>query len=100
AGDEKTADVKSKTDAQPAAEKQGDKKDDGEKKWVLARPSSKHPKVVNVAFCDGHMRPLRDTIDYIVYAQLLSPNGSKAMYPGTEELVEKEFREYELKDKD
>jgi hypothetical protein len=101
ADDKKTADAKSKTHDQPAiAGKEGDKKEDGEKKWVLTRPSSKHPKVINVTFCDAHTRPLRDTIDYIVYAQLLSPNGSKAMYPGTEELVEKEFREYELKEKD
>jgi prepilin-type N-terminal cleavage/methylation domain-containing protein/prepilin-type processing-associated H-X9-DG protein len=38
-------------------------------------PSSLHPGVVNVAFCDGSARTVADTIDMHVYASLLSPQG-------------------------
>ena len=38
-------------------------------------PSSLHPGVVNVAFCDGSARTVADGIDMHVYASLLSPQG-------------------------
>lgn len=40
----------------------------------FARPSSNHGGLVNVAFCDGHVRNISVTIDYYVYAQLMTPN--------------------------
>lgn len=36
-------------------------------------PSSEHPDGVVVAYCDGHTGFLRNTVDYWVYAQLLTP---------------------------
>jgi prepilin-type N-terminal cleavage/methylation domain-containing protein/prepilin-type processing-associated H-X9-DG protein len=48
----------------------------------FARPGSKHPSgSVNVIFADGHGTALQPTIDYIVYQQLLTPNGAKCVDP-------------------
>ncbi|MEJ5341469.1 MAG: DUF1559 domain-containing protein [Thermogutta sp.] len=44
----------------------------------LARASSRHPGVVNVAFCDGHVVTQRDNIDWLVLAQLMTPDNYKA----------------------
>ncbi len=41
------------------------------------RPSSQHPGVVNVVFCDGHSRAISERIDDVVYANLLSSNGGR-----------------------
>jgi prepilin-type N-terminal cleavage/methylation domain-containing protein/prepilin-type processing-associated H-X9-DG protein len=41
-----------------------------------ARPSSYHTGGVDVAFCDGNTRFLREDIDYKVYYQLMSPVSS------------------------
>ena len=47
--------------------------------YVLAsgRPSSEHKGGVNTAFADGHVVFLKETIDYAVYARLMSPDGKK-----------------------
>lgn len=47
--------------------------------YDFARPSSNHGDGVNVAFCDTHVRFIRQDIDYRVYAQLLTPNGREAI---------------------
>jgi prepilin-type processing-associated H-X9-DG protein len=47
----------------------------------FARPASAHGSGANVAFCDGHCVYLRDDIDYIVYVQLMTPNGRKCVNP-------------------
>jgi prepilin-type N-terminal cleavage/methylation domain-containing protein/prepilin-type processing-associated H-X9-DG protein len=47
----------------------------------FARPASGHGNGVNVAYCDGHSGFLREDIDYIVYQQLLTPNGRKCADP-------------------
>ena len=39
------------------------------------RPSSGHPGVVNMAYADGHVAPLSESVDETVYIRLLSPNG-------------------------
>lgn len=44
----------------------------------LARASSRHPGVVNVAFCDGHVVTQRDNIDWLVFAQLMTPDNYRA----------------------
>lgn len=44
---------------------------------VTARPSSEHRGGVNVAFADGHVQFMKDSVDYVVYARLLSPDGKK-----------------------
>ncbi|MDA7979445.1 MAG: DUF1559 domain-containing protein [Pirellulales bacterium] len=44
-----------------------------------ARPSSNHPGVVNVSFLDNHMKTLNEKISYVVYAQLMTPNGEAAV---------------------
>ncbi len=46
-----------------------------------ARPSSAHSGGMNVAYCDGHSGFLRDDIDYVVYQQLMTPNGRKCVDP-------------------
>jgi prepilin-type N-terminal cleavage/methylation domain-containing protein/prepilin-type processing-associated H-X9-DG protein len=48
----------------------------------FARPGgSTHRSGVNVAFCDAHVQFLRSDIDYIVYQQLMTPNGRKSVDP-------------------
>ena len=47
----------------------------------FARPAGPHGQGVNVTFCDGHGAFLRDDIDYIVYQQLMTPNGRKCVDP-------------------
>ena len=44
----------------------------------LARASSRHPGVVNVAFCDGHVVTQRDNIEWRVFAQLMTPDNYRA----------------------
>lgn len=51
-----------------------------------ARPSSKHPSGINVAFCDGHTRFISEDIDYGVWCLLMTPYGRHCNSPGTQEL--------------
>lgn len=44
---------------------------------AFARPSSEHRGGVQVAFVDGHVQFLKDSISYEVYALLMSPDGKK-----------------------
>lgn len=46
--------------------------------WNVRYPSSRHPGAVNAAFCDGHVRVVRDGIDAWVYCQILSSSGGAA----------------------
>jgi prepilin-type N-terminal cleavage/methylation domain-containing protein/prepilin-type processing-associated H-X9-DG protein len=41
-------------------------------------PSSNHPGVVNVAFCDGHIVKIADSIDPVIYGQLMTSNRNKS----------------------
>jgi prepilin-type N-terminal cleavage/methylation domain-containing protein/prepilin-type processing-associated H-X9-DG protein len=51
-----------------------------------ARPSSNHRGgVVNATFCDGHVVPLSDTIDYQVYQQLMTPDSKRSDLPAAAE---------------
>ncbi len=47
----------------------------------LARPASQHNQGVNVVFCDGHGQFLNESIDYIVYQQLLTSHGRECVDP-------------------
>lgn len=47
----------------------------------FAIPSSAHSNGVNIAFCDGRGQFLREDIDYVVYQQLMTPNGRKCVDP-------------------
>lgn len=49
----------------------------------FAHLASSHGSGANVAFCDGHTSYLRDDIDYIVYVQLMTPNGRKCVDPAS-----------------
>jgi prepilin-type processing-associated H-X9-DG protein len=40
-----------------------------------ARPSSFHPGLVIVVYCDGHTGKLSDGIDYVTYAHAMTPWG-------------------------
>jgi hypothetical protein len=44
----------------------------------FARPASEHPEVFIAAFCGGNTREIRETIEFRVYQQLMTPNGKKA----------------------
>jgi len=44
-----------------------------------ARPSSNHPSVVNVAFCDRHVSTINENINYVVWAQLMAPWGVQTL---------------------
>ena len=49
---------------------------------AYARPASNHPGgSVNVIFADGHGRAIEPSIDYLVYQQLMTPNGAKCVDP-------------------
>ena len=41
------------------------------------RPSSNHPGIVVVAFCDGRAQTISDSIDGGVYARLITPVGTR-----------------------
>lgn len=45
-----------------------------------AYPSSNHPGGVNVAFCDGHIIFLNESVDKSVYARLMTSNLKKSKY--------------------
>jgi prepilin-type N-terminal cleavage/methylation domain-containing protein/prepilin-type processing-associated H-X9-DG protein len=45
-------------------------------------PSSNHPTVVNVAFCDAHVRTISQDIDYFVFCLLMTPYGQQCNTPG------------------
>jgi len=50
---------------------------------MLARPSSNHPGGAVVAFCDGSVKFIQQTLAYPVYAMLMTSNGPQAAPPGT-----------------
>lgn len=47
-----------------------------------ARPSSFHPGVVVVSFCDGHQQTLSNTMDYRVFCHLMTPDSNDASVTG------------------
>jgi hypothetical protein len=53
----------------------------------LPRPSSFHHGGVNMAFCDGKVRFVSDTMDYFVYCLLMSTNGAKVKRPGSNQVL-------------
>lgn len=42
------------------------------------RPSSFHPGGVNVSYADGHTTFLANDVDYLVYCQLMTPDGAES----------------------
>ncbi|HUY35799.1 MAG TPA: DUF1559 domain-containing protein [Pirellulales bacterium] len=54
----------------------------GATNYYTIRPSSYHPGVVNVAFCDGHVKALSQDIQYSVYCLLMTPDGQNCNTPG------------------
>ena len=51
--------------------------------YTYARPSSYHPDLVLATFCDGHVKRLRESIKYYVYAALMTPDGQGSMNAGS-----------------
>jgi prepilin-type N-terminal cleavage/methylation domain-containing protein/prepilin-type processing-associated H-X9-DG protein len=47
----------------------------------FARPAGPHGDGVNIIFADGHGQYLPSDVDYIVYQQLMTPNGRKCVDP-------------------
>lgn len=50
--------------------------------YLYARPSSRHPGVVVMSFCDGHQQVVAETIDYHVYRHLMTPDSKTAGVTG------------------
>lgn len=42
------------------------------------RPSSRHPDGVLMAFCDGRVQFVLETIDYLIYQHIMTPDSSEA----------------------
>jgi prepilin-type N-terminal cleavage/methylation domain-containing protein/prepilin-type processing-associated H-X9-DG protein len=49
----------------------------GAAEGIAPFPSSFHPGVVVALFCDGHAKPISDSVDEIVWAKLMSPGGTR-----------------------
>jgi hypothetical protein len=47
----------------------------------FARPASNHGSGANIFTCEGAGKWLASDVDYIVYQQLLTPNGKKCVDP-------------------
>jgi prepilin-type processing-associated H-X9-DG protein len=45
------------------------------RKGQLQRPSSRHPGGVVMTFCDGRQQFVSDTLDYLVYQHIMTPDG-------------------------
>jgi prepilin-type N-terminal cleavage/methylation domain-containing protein/prepilin-type processing-associated H-X9-DG protein len=43
-----------------------------------AYPSSRHPGGVNTSFCDGHVEFMRETVEPLVYGQLMTSNSKRS----------------------
>lgn len=57
--------------------------------FTYARPAGAHGDTFNVVFCGENVKEINQQIDYLVYQQLMTPNGSKCVYtldPGTNNL--------------
>lgn len=50
----------------------------------FTRPTSNHATTFNVTFVGGNVKEISNDIEYRVYQQLMTPNGSKATYPPNE----------------
>ncbi|OYP29423.1 DUF1559 domain-containing protein [Rhodopirellula sp. MGV] len=53
----------------------------------LARPSSLHPGLVNTCMADGSVRSFNESVDYLVYQAVLTPNGVKSEMPNQEFII-------------
>ena len=53
----------------------------GSQVTLTARPSSNHVGGVMMVFADGRVLFVKQTIDYEVYQQLMTPNGAKSDMP-------------------
>jgi prepilin-type N-terminal cleavage/methylation domain-containing protein len=50
---------------------------------AYARPLSQHPTGFQLAFCDGRVKFVSESINYLVYAKLMTSNEKKYMAAGT-----------------
>ncbi len=48
----------------------------------IARPSSPHPGGFHITFADGHTMFMSQDVTYQIYAELMTPRGAYARYPG------------------
>jgi len=66
------------------------------------RPASAHPGIFNVTFAGGNTRAISQDIDYRIYQQLMTPNGTKAVYPNHDDndnkVMRQEFGAIQLSD--
>ncbi len=60
--------------AQPTSRINGSK---GLSKGACPSPNSTHPGIVTAAFCDGRVRTLNESMNYLVYISLITPGGSR-----------------------
>ena len=58
----------------------------------FARPSSNHLGSVNVAFCDGNVRSIDQSINYQVFVQLMTTNSLQAFSFGSPPNIDVSFK--------
>lgn len=68
----------------------------------FARPASSHPDLFIAAFVESNTRSISNGIEYRVYQQLMTPNGAKAVYPGSVDInvMRERFNAKPLSDED
>jgi prepilin-type processing-associated H-X9-DG protein len=62
----------------------------------FARPASMHTGGVIATFADGHVRFVREDLDYLVYCLLMTPNGIASQVAGSDTPSPSAFRETDL----
>lgn len=62
--------------------------------YKYCRPSSPHDGGFNVAFAGKNVMLLKDTISYFVYARMMASDDAGAKLPGSQTLVDANFRGY------
>ena len=59
---------------------------------AFTRPGSEHPGLFIAVFAEGNVKSISDEIEYRVYQQLMTPNGSKAQWHGQNETQNQAMR--------
>lgn len=90
-----------------SATQQPQDQSDPQKSYAFARPSSKHPQTVNVAYVGTNVQSLKDSVSYFVFAKLMCANDKfvttppgQAQISGTGTTGLGPFKNYQLSDGD
>jgi hypothetical protein len=64
--------------------------------YKYCRPSSPHPDGFNVAFAGKNVMFINDKISYFVYSRLMASDDAGAKLPGSQVLIDANFRGYQI----